>query len=175
MSHGSLRIEAQILCHTGRLQGVNPLYNYFDMLLHKELKKKGKRHKHLHVFILGYINRPEDKSTHNIEFEQWGLGTIWLDGEGLNCALEAQCNSTRLEGKQWNLSGINLQIHQQTWKHLGKLQREKNGKHGILWYFGNFKNMFSWAVRSEVGQENCEGREDRENKTLWCMINALQC
>lgn len=110
---------------------------YWEALCYIKSKKggkKGKRHKHLHVFILRYIDRPEDKSTHNIEFEQWGLGTIWLDGESLNCAQEAQCNSTRLEGKQWNLSGINLQIHQQTWKHLGKLQGENKvyGKHSIL-------------------------------------------
>lgn len=75
--------------------------------------------------MCSYINRPENRSTHNIEFEQWGLGTIFLDGESLNSALEAQFNSTRLEGKQWNLSGINLQIHQQPWKHLGKLQRKR--------------------------------------------------
>lgn len=75
--------------------------------------------------IWGISIGQQRKGTHNIEFEQWGLGAIWLDGEGLDSAREAQFNSIRLEGKHWNLSGINLQIHQQTWKHLGKLQRER--------------------------------------------------
>lgn len=80
--------------------------------------------------------------THNIEFEQWGLGTISLNGEGLDGTLEAQFNSIRLEGKHWNLSGVNLQIHHQPWKHLGKLQRDRNadGKCLITDYFGDFIN-----------------------------------
>lgn len=72
-----------------------------------------------------YINGLENNSTHSIEFEQWDLGTIWLDGRSLKSSLKAQFNNTRLEGKQRHLSGINLQIHQQTWKHFGKLQRKK--------------------------------------------------
>ena len=64
--------------------------------------------------------------THNIECEQWGLGTIWLDGQSLNSTRKVLFNNTGLEGEHRHLSGRNLQIHQQIWKHLGKLQRVKH-------------------------------------------------
>lgn len=71
------------------------------------------------------IHRTESRSTHNIEFEQRDLGAVGLDGRCLHCARKVEFHNTRLEGKHRHLTGINLQIHQKTRKHLGKLQRER--------------------------------------------------
>lgn len=63
-----------------------------------------------------------------MEFEQWDLGPIWLDGESFNSALNRQLNNSRLEGKHGHFSGIDLQNHQKSGKHLGKLKQEREKK-----------------------------------------------
>lgn len=85
-----------------------------------------------------YTDRAWQQNTHNIEFEQWSLGAIGLDGKGLDSAQKVQFNSTILEGKKWSVSGINLQIHQQTWVHVGELQRHTH-THTKMWAFWEFK------------------------------------
>lgn len=69
------------------------------------------------------VQMKSNRSTHSVEFEQWSLGSVGLDGEGLHSSQEAHLHSTGLKGNLRKLSGINLQIHQQVWKHLGKLQK----------------------------------------------------
>ncbi|KAG7226985.1 hypothetical protein INR49_022331 [Caranx melampygus] len=70
----------------------------------------------------GISHLPAQPSNHSPILR--GLGTVRLDGEGLYRDLEGRLSSIRVEGKHWSISGINLQIHEQTRKHLGKLQRE---------------------------------------------------
>ena len=111
---------------------------YCNVDIRSKIRKETMKKRHKYTCI----HRPEDVSTHNVELEQWGLGTVWLDGESLDGAPQVQIDGARQEREQGNLSGINLQTHQQAWKHLRKLQRRRteDGEHFILWYSENFKD-----------------------------------